>query len=457
MDQRTQILILDDDRAVCSSLKLLLQRHHYIVHAIHTPQLLEDALLEFQPEVVLLDMNFTIETSGVQGLKALELILQKRAATAVILMTGWATVELAVKGMKLGARDFIAKPWDNKSLLQSIQSLIAVEAIQNNTAITPTAFPDHIVGQNKVFRAIIEKAIKIAPTDASVLITGESGTGKEVLAELIHRYSKRNQHEFIKVNLGGISSTLFESEMYGHKKGAFTGAYTDRIGRFELADKGTIFLDEIGELDPSNQVKLLRVLQEKTFEPLGSSRTQKTDTRVISATNRTLPQMIQDGSFREDLYYRINLIQFHLPPLRERREDIPLLVEKFRKTISDLYNLPDVEISKEALEWLTQQTFTGNIRELRNWIERTLLLHIGVSTLESKHFKDCPQEKQPQDTRIQLPDVGSITLEEMERQMIMKTLEFCHYSVSRAAQALGITRSSLYRRMEKYHIPYESK
>lgn len=456
MISKHKILIIDDDRAVCSSLQLLLQRNGYTTRSIYHPSLIIEECTDFKPNIVLLDMNFSIDTSGKQGLKALTLLKQHFPAINIILMTGWSTVQLAVEGMKLGAKDFIAKPWDNHSLLACIKDLLS---LNEDFSISKSNTEDHsIIGQSPIMQSIIQKAIHIAQTDASVLITGESGTGKELLAELIHNHSKRHDQSFVKVNLGGISYSLFESELFGHKKGAFTGAHVDRQGRFEVANKGTIFLDEIGELELSSQVKLLRVLQEKTFEVLGSSSPIKADVRVISATNRDLSTMIQEGKFREDLFYRINLIHFHLPPIRERREDIPLLVDHFINTISASYDLEILPINPDAMEWLTLQSFSGNIRQLKNVVERTLLMNIGEKSLTKKHFEaNINALTSSLDKEIVLPEVGKITLEELEIKMIQKALQQYQNSVARTARALGLTRSALYRRLEKYKIDHESQ
>jgi two-component system, NtrC family, response regulator len=447
------ILIIDDDRAVCSSLQLLLSKQGYTVKSLYYPQEIEVTIQEFKPDLVILDMNFTIETSGKQGLRALELILNTKPDTKVILMTGWATVQLAVEGMKKGAKDFIAKPWDNHSLLSSVKTIF--ELHEENIAkrdINITSENNGIVGQSRAIQELLDKATRIARTDASVLITGESGTGKELLAEMIHLNSPRKNQDFVKVNLGGISQSLFESELFGHKKGAFTGAVNDRIGRFEKADKGTIFLDEIGELEMASQVKLLRVLQEKTYERLGSSQPVKTDVRVICATNRDLSKMIEDNTFREDLYYRINIIQLHIPSLSERKEDIPILSLAFRDRVCTSYGLDLIPIDTSALTWLQNQAYPGNIRQLRNIIERTILFHIGEPKLEIKHFIAHFSSINQRKETISLPAVGKITLEEMEIQMIKKTLEHYHHSISESARSLGITRSALYRRLEKYHL-----
>lgn len=297
-------------------------------------------------------------------------------------------------------------------------------------------------------------ALHVAQTDASVLITGESGTGKEVIAEYIHQSSKRSEQQFVKVNLGGISSSLFESEMFGHKKGAFTDAHSDRVGRFEKANDGTIFLDEIGELPMESQVKLLRVLQEKTFEILGSSDTKKSNVRIISATNKDLLSQVNNGEFREDLFYRVNLIHIHIPSLSERAEDIPLLMNHFANNICRLYDLKKPRIDQEAINWMQRQNLPGNIRQLKNILERTILLNPNSKVLSWKDFQKRTSVE-PSD-KIALPNVGAMSLEEMEIRMIKKTMSFHNQSISAASRDLGITRSALYRRLEKFNIPHES-
>jgi len=301
-----RVLVIDDDRTVCQSLQFLLNKKGFDVNVVHYPTDVPEKLETFEPHVILLDMNFTIETTGRQGLALLRRIRDIQPSALVILMTGWATVQLAVEGMKLGAKDFIAKPWDNKQMISAIESLIAIYDPKVSTGGLEDAGETSIIGEDPAFLEVMEMAERVAPTEASVLILGESGTGKELLAEAIHKGSKRSSEVFVKVNLGGISGSLFESEMFGHKKGAFTGAHTDREGRFARANKGSIFLDEIGELELDHQVKLLRVLQEKSFEVLGSSQAVKSDFRVISATNKDLQNMVFDRQFSigETLFYK---------------------------------------------------------------------------------------------------------------------------------------------------------
>lgn len=444
-----KILIIDDDRTVCSSLKLLLGRNGFNVQAIHHPNEALETIESFGPSLILLDMNFTIDTSGKQGLKLLKTIRQHHSKISIILMTGWATVQLAVEGMKLGAKDFLAKPWDNKQLLNSIETIRTLHHETNNQALSSSG-NSQIIGHSDRMSDVMRIVDKVAKTEASVLITGESGTGKELIAEAIHQKSHRFENPFVKVNLGGIPNQLFESEMFGHKKGAFTGADQDRDGRFRKAHTGTIFLDEIGELALESQVKMLRVLQERVYEKLGSSQSIKTDVRVISATNRQLDKMAVDGSFREDLFYRINLINIHLPPLRERRTDIPLLVKYFVNNVTHLYGIDGQYIDDDTMQWLSMQSYKGNIRQLKNVVERTVLLNLNRKDLTKKEF-------QPAFNNSEKPigQTNMLNLQAMEIDTIRKALAKHGNSISASAKALGITRSSLYRRLEKYNITDE--
>ena len=452
MNKDKPILVVDDDRAVCKSLELLLRKNGYRVATVHHPSEVKEKIADVAPSLVMLDMNFTINTTGKQGLLLLNQIKEFYASLPVILMTGWGTLQLAVEGMKNGADDFLTKPWDNKHLLNSINTAIALSENQQTNYTNSEFVRDSIVGQSPEINAVLDTVAKVSRTNASVLITGESGTGKEVIAEAIHNYSRRANNQFVKVNLGGISASLFESEMFGHKKGAFTDAGSDREGRFAVADGGTIFLDEIGDLPLENQVKLLRVLQEKTFEVLGSSMSKKTDVRVICATHKPLQEMIQAGSFREDLYYRINLIEIRIPALRERTDDIPLLVEYFLSHTAKIYEFDKPYINEEAIQWLKSQDYPGNIRQLRNLIERTSLLSIGKTELGIKEFQQHMIASKYLKKKIQSPEIGQVTLEEMEEHMIRKSYTYFNKSVSQTARSLGITRSSLYRRLEKYSI-----
>lgn len=426
----------------------MLKRAGYEVLAVDGPKEAMVIVRNETPRLILMDMNFSLSTTGEEGLTLLKQVKLFRPEVPVILMTAWGSIGLAVDGMKAGAFDFVTKPWNNMALMQRIETALQLTEKQHAVKESISGFDrSFIIGESRALNDVLKVVERIAKTNASVLITGESGTGKELIAEAIHRNSKRADKPFVKVNLGGISQSLFESEMFGHKKGAFTDAVADRKGRFELADKGTIFLDEIGELDLSCQVKLLRVLQEQTFEPLGESKPKKVDIRVVSATNANLQQMVQDKTFREDLFYRINLITIHLPALRERKEDIPLLATHFAQKQCEANGLPIVTISKEANDYLSSLPYPGNIRELKNLVDRTIL----VSTNNPLQVSDFQQQYQG-NYSLQNADADGLTLDEMEYIAIKKAYEKYHGNVSQMASALGLSRQALYRRMEKYQL-----
>jgi len=392
-----------------------------------------------------MDMNFSLTTSGEEGLRLLRQVKTLSPETPVILMTAWGSISLAVEGMRAGAFDFVTKPWNNIALLNSIRTALALngKAAEHNAA---EGHFEKIIGKSDALQQVLNTVSRIAATDASVLLTGENGTGKELVAEAIHANSARRDKPFVKVNLGGISQGLFESEMFGHRKGAFTDAIADRVGRFTLADKGTIFLDEIGDLDMSCQVKLLRVLQDRTFEALGDSRPRTVDVRIISATNVDLRKKISEHSFREDLYYRINLITIHIPPLRERSEDIPVLAQHFADAITRSQRLQKVYFADAALDFLRQQPFPGNVRELKNLIERTLLI-TGKNLIDAADFR-----AQITEAPIQKLTVSGLSLNDMEKQSVVTAIETSDGNLTRAAVKLGISRPALYRRMKKYGL-----
>lgn len=454
------LLIIDDDIAIQTSLSLLFRKEGFAVRVADGPFETFDVLEEEKPEVILLDMNFSVDTSGDDGLRLLRRIRERLPNVPIILITGWGSIDLAVEGMKAGAKDFITKPWQNDHLLQSVRMVLnlaqAAPGSSNRRKLDQQFQFENIVGEDPYLLDILTTVGRVAPTDAPVLITGESGTGKELIAEAIHQNSRRKRQPFVKVNLGGISSTLFESELFGHVRGAFTDAKVDRAGRFELASKGSIFLDEIGDLDPSSQVKLLRVLQDRTFEPLGSSKSRTVDVRIICATNRNLEEMVSNGQFREDLFYRINLITVRLPALRERPDDIPLLGIYFVNNLKTIYNRPDLRVSTSAQKWLKNLPLPGNIRQLKNVVERTVLLSPNDELQPNDFERNLPAAAMPFPTAPgNLPQVGTMTLEEMEYQMIQRAMAFHQNRVARVARALGITRFALYRRLEKFGIPYE--
>ena len=453
------ILIIDDDISIRTSVSLMLKRAKYEVQAVSSPKEAMAVVRAVAPELILMDMNFSLTTSGDEGITLLKQVKIFRPEVPVILMTAWGSIQLAVKGMQAGAFDFITKPWHNVVLMERIETALALTNKQKKqdspkTEDAETPHPEeefdhsHIIGKSKALMEVLETVKRISKTNASVLITGESGTGKELIAEAVHRNSLRAKKPFVKVNLGGISQSLFESEMFGHKKGAFTDASSDRIGRFEMADKGTIFLDEIGELDLACQVKLLRVLQEQKFERLGESITREINIRVVSATNADLRKMVQERTFREDLFYRINLITIHLPALRERREDIPLLARHFADLQCKQNGLPKVDFTPDAMEYLQRLPYPGNIRELKNLVERTILVS-GKEMLNAEDFK-AQYIASPEPTPTL--NLNGLTLDEMERQRILQVLGQYDNNVSQAATALGLSRPALYRRMEKHNI-----
>lgn len=452
------ILLIDDDRAVQVSLQLLLAKNGYEVQVASSPREALQLLARHPIDLAILDLNFSIETSGREGMALLLRLKETNPDLPVILLTGWGSIALAVEGMKAGARDFLTKPWQNEHLLQTIHTALALKATPAEISepqreeLDVTNDFGLIIGQDPALRRVLGMISQVAPTDAPVLVVGESGTGKELIAEAIHRNSRRRDQAFVKVNLGGISASLFESEMFGHVRGAFTDARTDRTGRFEMAHRGTIFLDEIGDLDPASQVKLLRVLQDRTFEPLGSSRSKIADVRVICATNRPLEEMVVKGEFREDLFYRINLITIPLPPLRNRSSDISVLTLYFVNNLRTIYQRPSLEVTSEAMAWLATLPFPGNIRQLKNLVERTVLLTPG-DLLEVRHFQEQWQKVGPGNRgTAQMPAVGVLTLDEMELQMIRQAMNYHQGNITEAARALGITRFALYRRLEKYGL-----
>lgn len=449
MDSKT-ILICDDDPTVRSSLSLVLKRAGYGIATAETPEQAVAQIRTTIPGLILMDMNYTRSTTGEEGLELLAKVKVLAPEVPVILITAWGSIHLAVQGIRAGAFDFITKPWNNLALLESIRTAIQVQESSTAADAAPKSpfRRDKIIGKSPLLERVLQTVSRIASTHAPVLITGESGTGKELIAEAIHENSERKDRPFIKVNLGGISLSLFESEMFGHKKGAFTDAHYDRKGRFELADGGSIFLDEIGDLDMVSQVKLLRVLQDHTFESLGDSRPKQVDTRIICATNRNLPQIVQQGEFREDLFYRINLITVQMPALRERREDIPLLVEYFARQQARQNGLEPVEISAEAMEYLSRLPYPGNVRELKNFVERTILVS------QQPHLTEVDFKNQYVEiaAKTGVHDTSVHSLEEIEKQMILRALELYGGNLSKVATALGLSRQAVYRRLEKYAI-----
>ena len=455
-----QILIVDDDLAVRTSLRLLLKQASYAADAVAGPAEALAAVRAAAPQLVLLDMNFSAATSGADGLGLLAELKALAPQVPVVLLTGWGSIGLAVAGMKAGAAEFLTKPWQNEALLQTIATTLVLAAPPATALGLPSRREldrqfdfQAIVGDDPRLLAVLRQVGQVAATDASVLIEGESGTGKELIAEALHHNSRRRGQPFVKVNLGGISSSLFESELFGHRRGAFTDARADRVGRFELANGGTIFLDEIGELELASQVKLLRVLQDRTYEVLGDSKPRRLDLRVVAATNKNLAELVAQGRFREDLYYRLNLITLRLPALRERPADVPTLARHFVQQLQATYHRPGLRLSSAAARWLQEQPLPGNIRELKNLVERTALTTPHDELLPADFQPAAPAPRPPLVPEATLPAPGTITLEALEEQMIRQSLTHYHGNLSQVARALGLSRGALYRRLEKFGIP----
>ncbi|HKW19643.1 MAG TPA: sigma-54 dependent transcriptional regulator [Terriglobales bacterium] len=447
-----RILAADDQQHILEAIELLLKPEGYRVDTVRSPEFARDALNSTQYDAVLIDLNYTRDTtSGREGLDLLSEIVALDSTLPVIVMTAWGNVELAVEAMRRGARDFIQKPWENERLLSILRVQVELHrALQESERLAAENRLLHAQGRPELIAAapamagLLETITRIAPSDANVLITGEHGTGKEVVARTIHALSLRSSRPLIAVNTGGLAEGVFESELFGHVKGAFTDARTDRIGRFELADGGSIFLDEIGNVPLQQQTKLLRVIESREMERVGSSRSKNIDVRVISATNTDLQTACAAGHFREDLLFRLNTVELHLPPLRERREDIPALAVHFLSQYATRYRRDVKGIDPAALQTLLQYSWPGNVRELEHTMERAVLM--------------CRTEQlQPGDLglgaqRVQAPNLEELSLEAVESILIRKALQRFQGNVSQAAEALGLSRGALYRRMEKYGL-----
>jgi len=452
--RKHRVLVVDDDASVLVSLALLLRQSGFDVLTCDEPDRALAILGAQAIDLVLQDMNFSPQTSGEEGLALLARIKDQHPGLPVLLMTAWGSIALAVKGVKVGAADFFTKPWHNTQLVELVNTTLelAVPATAgrlDRQALDAQLDLRGIVGQHPELLKVLSTLGRVAKTRAPVLILGESGTGKELVADAIHRNSPRAGKPLVKINMGAITSSLFESEMFGHVKGAFTDARSDRTGHVASAHEGTLFLDEIGELNRGDQVKLLRVLQDHSYRPVGASRSEQADIRVVSATNRELAEAVASGDFREDLFYRLNLITIRLPPLRERRSDIPLIANHLVATLAGEYGLGEVTLAPGALQWLASQPWPGNIRQLRQTVERTLLL-AGKRVLEQQDFLDA----EPGDDASPHGDVrvDGLTLEQVERLMIDRMLEQHQGNISRVAKALGLSRAALYRRLEKHGL-----
>lgn len=447
-----RVLAADDQEHILEALELLLRPHGYKVDKVRSPALVREALANSSYDAVLIDLNYTRDTtSGQEGLDLLSQIVSLDATVPVIVMTAWANVELAVEAMRRGARDFVQKPWENDRLLSILRTQVELHrALQRaarleaeNRLLRAEGRPEFIATA-PAMQSVLETLARVGPSDANVLITGEHGTGKEIVAQTLHALSVRAPRPLVAVNTGAIPDGVFESELFGHVKGAFTDARTDRIGRFELADGGTIFLDEIGNVPLRQQAKLLRVLESGEIERVGSSRSRRVNVRVLSATNSDLSAACASGQFREDLLFRLNTVEIHLPALRERREDIPALAAHFLARYTARYRRPVQGFDSAAVQTLMQYSWPGNVRELDHTIERAVLM--------------CRTEEiQPADLSLssqRAPSQGleDLSLEAVETMLVRKALQRYQGNVSQAAEALGLSRGALYRRMEKYGV-----
>ena len=436
------LLVVDDNRNILTTVKMVTEQTFERIICLASPSSLITRLREDQPDVVLLDMNFHSGiNNGNEGLFWLREIKKARPQTAVVLFTAYADIELAVTGLKSGAADFIVKPFDNHQLIEKLTDAYQKTRKKNPTT---TAASEMIWGTSPAMRHLRDMVEKVAGTDANILITGENGTGKEVLAKEIHQLSKRADKALMPIDLGALTETLFESELFGYVKGAFTDAKTDKPGKFELADGGTLFLDEIGNLSYALQAKLLTALQRRTVVRVGGSKAIPVDVRVVCATNRDLDEMVRNGEFREDLLYRINTIHLHLPPLRERASDVLVYADHFLRSYADLYNKVGMAFAPEAKEKIERLPWYGNIRELQHAVEKAVILcdgtTIGPDDIEGS------ASTQPKAT-------GEVQrLDDMERERITKAITECEGNLSHVASQLGISRQTLYNKMKKYGI-----
>jgi DNA-binding NtrC family response regulator len=451
-DSPSRILIADDQPDVLEALRLLLKTEGYQTEAVKSPAAVLKAVEAREFALVLIDLNYARDTtSGQEGLELLKKLQALDSSLPVVVMTAWASVDLAVEAMRRGARDFVTKPWDNPRLLAIVKNQIALGSAvrayrrleEENQILRGKGGPT-LIAQSAAMRPVLEVIARVGPSDANVLITGENGTGKGVVAQALHAVSIRAGKPFISVNMGGLPEGVFESELFGHVRGAFTDAKSDRAGRFELADGGTLFMDEIGNIPMSQQAKLLRTIETGEFERVGSSRVCHASVRLISATNSDLPAEVASGKFRQDLLFRLNTIHLHLPPLRERREDIELLALHFLKMHVERYRKAITGFDAAALAAMRDYNWPGNVRELDHSVERAVLMAQGKVV----HAPDLGLNL----AREATPRLEEMSIEEVESFLIKKTLARCDGNARRAAEELGLSRSAFYRRLEKYGL-----
>ena len=447
-----RVLVADDQAHILEAVELLLRPQGIEVDCVRSPQALLEELGHREYDVLLIDLNYTRDTtSGQEGLDLLARIHEFDTRLPVIVMTAWGNIDLAVESIKRGARDFIQKPWENERLLSLIrvhaelrQALRRARQLElENRLLRAEGMPEFVAGAPSM-RGVLELIAQVGPSDANVLITGEHGTGKEIVARLLHAASPRARMALVAVNAGGLPEGTFESEIFGHVKGAFTDARTDRIGRFELANGGTLFLDEIANVPMRQQAKLLRVLETGELERVGSSQTRRVDVRILSATNAKLDEEAKAGNFREDLLFRINTVEIHLPALRDRREDIPLLAQHFLGRNRTRYRKQTIGFSAAALQQMMQYAWPGNVRELEHTVERAVLLCRGDEI--------DPADLAIAAARTSTQSFENMSIDEVEALLIRKVLRRCDGNISQAAESLGLSRSALYRRIEKYGL-----
>ncbi len=449
--QTAKLLIVDDDPDVLLAARLLLKRHIGQVDIEKNPDKLPFLLGSTRYDAILLDMNFTRDvSSGKEGFDWLDRILDLDPTARVVLFTAYGDVEMAVRAIKAGAVDFVLKPWENQKLLEVIGTAIAGKNAAPGTLPPKKNAPSAFIAHSAAMRQIMDTVERVAPTEANILISGENGTGKDVLAREIHRLSLRHDKPFVAADLGALPDSLFESELFGHVKGAFTDARDDRAGRFEEAQGGTIFLDEIGNVGLAQQARLLTVLQQREVTRVGSNKPRPVDVRLLCATNAPLGTRVQERTFRQDLLYRINTIEIHLPPLRQRPDDIGPLAEHFLRRYRKQYNRPVGQISPELLSHLMAYAWPGNIRELQHALERAVILARGnVLTPDDFFFGTSPMAVQSGGA---LPGNSTLQLDEMERRLIQQAMQKHAGNITDVARELGLSRQALYRRMEKYGL-----
>lgn len=450
-DAPGRLLIADDQTDVLAALRLLFKGEGFETETVNSPAAALEALQRHDFDVVLMDLNYSRDTtSGQEGLDLLARVQSLDHSPSAVVMTAWGSVDLAVEAMRRGACDFVQKPWENARLLAVVRNQIALrrsqrqsERLQAENEILRGSGTT-LIARSPAMQPVLELISRVGPSDANLLVTGENGTGKGVVARAIHAVSARSARSLVTVNMGGITEALFESELFGHVKGAFTDAKADRAGRIELAEGGTLFLDEIANLPLGQQAKLLRVLETGEYERVGSSRTQRADVRLISATNADLHREVELGRFRQDLLFRLNTIEIHLPPLRERPEDIPLLAEHCLREQLRRYRKPIEGFDEGALQALQKYQWPGNVRELEHAVERGVLMGLGPRIKAADLGLRPPRDTEPR--------IDELSLEDVERLMIRKAMARFDGSALKAAEALGLSRSAFYRRLEKYGL-----